>query len=155
MIRGARADEAELLAGIQRDASVAAFAHVFPPERYPYPIDDVRQRWEEALASPEIKVVVAEEDGAAVGGAGYRDEWLDGLYVVPGYWGKGVGVELHDHVLDRLRERGSPQCHLWVLEENHRARRFYQRRGWQENGTTRVVPFPPNPIDVGYTIELG
>ena len=26
--------------------------------------------------------------------------------------------------------------------------------GWRENGDTRVVPFPPNPIDVGYTIEL-
>jgi hypothetical protein len=26
--------------------------------------------------------------------------------------------------------------------------------GWRENGGTQVVPFPPNPIDVGYTIEL-
>ena len=155
MIREARDGEADLLAAIQRDASVAAFAHVFPPEQYPYPIDDVRQRWAEALASPELTVLVSEEDGAPVGAAGYRSDWLDGLYVVPELWGRGVGPELHDHVLDRLRERGSPQCHLWVLEENHRARRFYERRGWHENGTTRVVPFPPNPIDVGYTIELG
>ena len=155
MIRQARDGEADLLAGIQRDASVAAFAHVFPPEQYPYPIDDVRQRWTEALASPELTVLVSEEDGAPVGAAGYRHDWLDGLYVVPELWGRGVGAELHDHVLDRLRERGSPQCHLWVLEENHRARRFYERRGWHQNGTTRVVPFPPNPTDVGYTIELG
>jgi hypothetical protein len=26
--------------------------------------------------------------------------------------------------------------------------------GWHENGDTRLVPFPPNPIDIGYTIEL-
>ena len=41
-----------------------------------------------------------------------------------------------------------------VLEHNDRARRFYERLGWRENGETRVVPFPPNPIDVGYTIDL-
>jgi GNAT superfamily N-acetyltransferase len=155
VIRDARPGEADVLAGIQRDASVAALAHVFPPEEYPYPIDEVRQRWEEALASPELAVLIDEEGGEPIGCAGYRADWLDGLYVVPGFWDKGLGAELHDHVLDRLRERGSPQCHLWVLEENHRARRFYERRGWHENGTTRVVPFPPDPIDVGYTIELG
>jgi GNAT superfamily N-acetyltransferase len=155
VIREARPDEAELLAEIQRDASVAGFAHIYPPERYPYPMDDVRKRWVEALAEPEMAVVLAEEKGEAVGAAGYRADWLDGLYVVPAYWGRGVGAELHDHVLNRLRERGSPQCHLWVLEENHRARRFYEQRGWRPNGTSRVVPFPPNPLDVGYTIELG
>ena len=32
--------------------------------------------------------------------------------------------------------------------------RFYERRGWGENGTTRVVPYPPNPLDVGYSRAL-
>jgi diamine N-acetyltransferase len=155
VIRQARPDEAGVLAGIQRDASVAALAHIFPPEEYPYPIDDVRERWAEALDNTELTVVIREEDGEPIGCAGYRTDWLDGLYVVPGLWGRGVGAELHDHVLDRLRARESHWCHLWVLEENHRARRFYERRGWHENGTTRVVPFPPNPTDLGYTIELG
>jgi hypothetical protein len=53
-----------------------------------------------------------------------------------------------------VRDRGSAQIHLWVLEENARARRFYERRSWQENGRTRVVPFPPNPLDVGYTLDF-
>ena len=44
-----------------------------------------------------------------------------------------------------------PELRLWVLEENHRARRFYEKRGWRLNGETRVVPYPPNPLDVGYT----
>src|SRR5439155_23733097 len=125
------------------------------PAGYPYPIDDVRQRWEDALGSPDLTVVIDEEAGRPVGCAGYRADWLDGLYVVPDLWARGVGSRLHDYVLDRLRGRRSPQCHLWVLEDNQRARRFYERRGWHGNGTTRVVPFPPNPVDVGYTIELG
>jgi putative acetyltransferase len=154
VIREARPDEAEALAEIQRDACLAAFAHIFPPDLYPFPMDDVRERWITALADPETAVLVAEADGRAVGLAGFRAEWLDGLYVAPECWAGGVGLALHDRVLERLRERDSNRCHLWVLEDNERARRFYERHGWQENGLTRVVPFPPNPLDVGYTIDL-
>ena len=155
MIREARPDEAEIVAGIQRDAAVAAFAHIFPPKRYPFPIDDIRQRWRDALADPGMTVLLAEKNGSPVGAAGYRAEWLDGLYVRPDFWGCGIGPQLHDDVLDRLRKSGSERCHLWVLEDNPRARRFYERRGWRLNGETRVVPFPPNPLDVGYTIDFG
>ena len=41
-----------------------------------------------------------------------------------------------------------------MLEQNDGARRFYERLGWAENGDSRIVPFPPNPIDVGYSISL-
>jgi GNAT superfamily N-acetyltransferase len=154
VIREARHDEGQALAAVQRDASLAALAHIFPPELYPYPIDEIRQRWRDALADPETTVLVDEREDALVGVVGCRPQWLDGLYVTPARWGHGVGRELHDEALDRLRQGGSTRCHLWVLERNDRARRFYERLGWRQNGDTRVVPFPPRPIDVGYTIEL-
>lgn len=154
MIREARSDEAEALAGIQRDASLAAYQHIFPAERYPYPTEAVVERWQESLDDPEVTVLVAEEDGVQVAVAGSRPEWLDGLYVLSEWWSRGVGRALHDAVLARQRESGVETCHLWVLEENDRARRWYERLGWFEDGRTRVVPFPPNPIDVGYSIRL-
>jgi GNAT superfamily N-acetyltransferase len=154
VIRAARPDEASTLAAIQRDASLAALAHIFPPELYPYPLDDVTQRWLDSLANEEITVLVAEEDGSAAGVAGCRREWLDGLYVLPEWWSRGVGRSLQDEVLERLRAEGCERCHLWVLERNDRARQFYERLGWVENGDSRIVPFPPNPIDVGYSIAL-
>ena len=143
-----------MLAAIQRDASLAALGHIFPPERYPYPIDDVRQRWREALIDPRATVLVDEEERTAAGVAMTRPEWLDGLYVLPTWWGSGVAQRLHDEALERVRAGGSNRCHLWVLEGNDRARRFYERLGWRQNDTTRVVPFPPHPVDVGYSIEL-
>ena len=36
MIREARPDEAPVLAAIQRNASLAALAHIFPPELYSF-----------------------------------------------------------------------------------------------------------------------
>jgi GNAT superfamily N-acetyltransferase len=154
LIRAARQDEGDALAEIQRRASVAGLAHIFPPEQYPYPIEEIRQRWREALAAEGRSVLVYEADGETLGVAMTGPEWLDGLYVVPERWGSGIAVELHDQALDVLRAEGFQRCHLWVLEDNRRARRFYERLGWRLNDRTRVVPYPPNPRDVSYTIDL-
>jgi GNAT superfamily N-acetyltransferase len=154
LIREARADEAEALAAIQRDASLAANAHIFPPDLYPFPTAEIVERWRDSLADNAVTVLVHEEAGSTVGVAGSRAEWLDGLYVLPEWWSRGVGRSLQDEVLVRQRAAGVQRCHLWVLERNDRARRFYERLGWTENGDTRVVPFPPHPVDVGYSIEL-
>jgi hypothetical protein len=53
-----------------------------------------------------------------------------------------------------MRERGATRAKLWTLERNERGRRFYERRGWTLTDETRVVPYPPNPIDVQYAIDL-
>jgi GNAT superfamily N-acetyltransferase len=90
-------------------------------------------------------VLVAERDGAIVGVAGIEGEWLQGFYVLPEHWGTGVADELHAAAIELGITR------LWCLEENHRARRFYERRGWRLNGEMRIVEYPPNPIDVGYS----
>jgi putative acetyltransferase len=153
-VRRARPDEADTLLAIQREASIAAFSHVFPPELYAFPDDAVRERWREAIADAASEVYVAEDDGVPVGALIVERDWLVGLYVVPAHWGTGVGSALHDHALERLRALGSERAQLWTLEGNERARRFYEQRGWTLNGETRVVPFPPHPIDVGYSLGL-
>ena len=133
---------------------MAGLAHVFPPELYPYPRAEILERWTGLLGAGEHRVLVADRDGEAVGIAAVRRGWIDGLYVVPEAWGTGIAGELHDAGLDHVRGLGETVCRLWVLEANARARRFYERRGWELDGTTRVVPYPPNPLDVGYSIRL-
>jgi GNAT superfamily N-acetyltransferase len=131
--------DAERHFGVQRAASLAALGHIYGDE--PYPDEAVREQWRRFPGS----VLVAERDGEIVGVAGIDGEWLAGFYVLPEYWGSGVADELHAAAV----ARGA--CTLWCLEENHRARRFYEKRGWALNGETRVVPFPPHPLDVGYS----
>ena len=154
LLREGAAGDSGAAAAIQERASVAGLAHVFPPERYPFPTEAIRERWTELLEGGEHRVLVAELDAEPVGVVAVRAGWLDGLYVVPEAWGSGVADALHDAGLDHLRSRGETRCRLWVLEHNARARRFYERRGWELDGTTRVVPFPPNPLDVGYAKRL-
>jgi GNAT superfamily N-acetyltransferase len=144
-IRRSGRDEADLQFELQRAASLAGLAHIFPPEQFPYPDEAVRERWR---AFPGV-VLVAEQNGAAVGLAAVADCWLNGLYVVPAAWGTGVAVALHDAAL--VAQPDCAEVKLWVLEENRRARRFYERHGWRRNGEQRVVEYPPSPLDVGYS----
>jgi GNAT superfamily N-acetyltransferase len=154
VIRRARRDDLDALLHVQRAAAVEAFAHVFPPESFPFPDEEVCEAWRRALADPAIDVFVAELAGVIVGSVSVGGEFLRTLYVLPSHQGTGVGSALHDHALDRLHELGAREAKLWTLEENEFARRFYERRGWRPNGETRVVEFPPNPIDVGYSLPL-
>jgi GNAT superfamily N-acetyltransferase len=154
VIRDARPDDLEALLTIQREASVAGFANVFPPERYPYPTQEVRELWRETLVDPDVDVYVAEIDAGAVGTVTVDTEFLRQLYVLPAHWGAGIGSALLDRGLERMRERGATRAKLWTLEGNERGRRFYERRGWTLTNVTRVVPYPPQPIDVQYAIDL-
>jgi ribosomal protein S18 acetylase RimI-like enzyme len=153
-LRPARPDESVTLLAIQRAAAVDAFAHVYPPELYPFPDDEIRQVWDEALVDPEVEVYVAESDGAAVGAVSIGKGYLATLYVLPAYQGRGVGSALHDLALERLRALGFRQAKLWTLRENDSGRSFYEKRGWTLTDETRVVPYPPNPIDVQYVRPL-
>jgi GNAT superfamily N-acetyltransferase len=148
ILRASGPAEAETLFAIQRAASLAGLAHVYPPEQYPFPDDAIRERWRTFPGS----VVLAEEDGVPVGVAATDDCWLHGFYVVPERWGSGVADALHEAALAPL---DCAEVKLWVLEENARARRFYEKRGWERNGEERVVEYPPNPLDVGYSLRLG
>ena len=145
MIRRAGRDEAETLWRVQRGACLVAFAHVFPPEQYPFPDDEVLAHYR----AFDGRILVAEDDGRVVGLAAVGDCRLSNLYVLPEHWGTGVARTLHEAALAELA--GCPEIKLWTLEANHRGRRFYEKNGWRLNGETRVVPFPPHPLDVGYS----
>jgi GNAT superfamily N-acetyltransferase len=105
-----------------------------------------REAWEPVLGGPpeRARVLVAETDGGLVGLAGSgpsRDNDAGGpvgelyaLYVDPAAWGEGHGAALHDAALTNLRDSGFRDATLWVLERNHRARRFYAAHGWAGDG---------------------
>jgi GNAT superfamily N-acetyltransferase len=65
-----------------------------------------------------------------------------------------VADALYRRALEIVRELGHTHCNLWVLAANTRARRFYERRGWRENGRTQVVPLPPKPPEGGDTLDF-
>ena len=102
----------------------------------------------------DVETFVAEVGGEPIGSVSIGGNFLRTLYVLPAHWRTGVGTALHDHALERLRARGCTRAKLWTLEENWNARHYYEKRDWTLTPETRVVPYPPNPIDVQYAKDL-
>jgi GNAT superfamily N-acetyltransferase len=81
------------------------------------------------------QVLVAEEDGVIAGFAAYGDGQLYALYLLPEFWGRGLGRLLHDRVVE---EMSGDSAILWVLSTNERAKAFYLRQGWVDDGVTQT-----------------
>lgn len=59
------------------------------------------------------------------------------LAVAPSTWGRGVGVQLLDHVTSRARAAEIESAELWVLADNERAIAAYLRAGWVPTGDAK------------------
>jgi GNAT superfamily N-acetyltransferase len=64
---------------------------------------------------------------------------LYALYVRPAWWSTGTGRALMERVLARTSAAGFLSISLWVLQDNRRARRFYERAGFAPDGATNVL----------------
>jgi putative acetyltransferase len=74
---------------------------------------------------PANTVWVAEREGQVVGYIGYDPGWINHLFVHPDAQGQGVGPRLLGKALADGRTR-----RLWTFQQNTRARRFYEARGF-------------------------
>jgi len=142
LIRAARPEDAAAVADVHVRTWQVAYEHVFGAETLAG-IDHARRRAAAERAIASEGVWVAEADGRVVGFVSIgdaRDEDADGelfaIYVLPEAWGSGAGGGLMGAARDTLRER-YPASILWVLEDNPRARRFYEREGWALDGARK------------------
>jgi ribosomal protein S18 acetylase RimI-like enzyme len=96
--------------------------------------------WGRRIGGKVGRVLVAEDEGTIAGFAAYGlDEGrLYALYLLPRYWGRGLGRSLHDRVVEDLTTAGRDSAVLWVLSTNERAKAFYVRQGWAPDGVTQA-----------------
>jgi len=71
-------------------------------------------------------VLVAELEEGVVGFIAIEGEWVEHLYIAPAHQGIGIG----DTLLQKAKETRQDGLMLWTFEGNHRARSFYERRGF-------------------------
>lgn len=164
-VRDAVVDDLPAMERAKREAGVAAWPHILPPDvlaQLGFP-----DRWTTALHTPPARgrVLVGELDGEVVGFALLRPSGdddagdgigeLDGFYVAPAAWGRGVGRALLGATLDQLRADGFRQATLWTAIDNHRPRRIYETGGWRMDGAVRHRQIGGAEFDeVRYRIRL-
>lgn len=142
------------LVELQREGAVAALSHLFPQEEHPFPVAQVRARWAAELADPGVDAFAIVSAGRLAGFAATRgDEFLH-FGTALGTWGSGLAASAHDEVLDHLRGRGHQAAWLRVFDENRRAVRFYERRGWRPTDVVTRTEFAPHPVLRRFEIDL-
>lgn len=127
--------------------------------------DTERRRARLSQGDGSVVNLVAERDGEALGWAAhgpYRDgevrtadAELYAIYISPDLLGRGIGRALLAESVRRCTAAGHTRMFLWVLKENTRARRFYERAGFHADGAEE--PFEVDGVavpEVRYTAAL-
>jgi putative acetyltransferase len=120
ILRPATAQDAADIAMIHRTAMRVSLA--FLPELHTAD-EDLAYFSQRFL--PANTVCVAERDGEIVGYVGFDPDWINHLFVHPDAQGQGLGPRLLAKALEDGRRR-----RLWTFQQNTRARRFYEARGF-------------------------
>ena len=151
-IRAATRADADSITDVQVASWRAGYAHVFPESMLVADDFDSTRRafWNAWRFAPGHRIAVAAvpvddigerivgfssygpERERARGFTGRGEVWA--FYVHPEAWGTGAAPALIEHVETRLLTEGFDTAVLWVLDDNPRARRFYERHGWAASG---------------------
>ena len=81
---------------------------------------------------PETTVAIV--DGAVAGFVMVVDDEVEQVYVAADHRGTGVAGVLMGEAERQVREKGHPKAWLAVVAGNGRARAFYERAGWVDEG---------------------
>ncbi|MEU3455414.1 GNAT family N-acetyltransferase [Micromonospora sp. NPDC006766] len=157
-IRREEPDDAEAIARVHVRSWQAGYAGIMPDEvlRRLNPAAWAQRRRDLGTADPAhpFATLLAEVDGRVAGFATfgpYRNNQDRGdldhrygeilaVYVEPAHWGTGTGGDLLTAARAGLTERGWQEYRLWVLADNARARRFYERAGLSPDGAESTYP---------------
>lgn len=145
--RMATADDAAALAEVGARTFTHTFGHLYQPSDLEIFLQNhTPENWARELNDPAFEIRLAEQNGQIVGYVklgpphlpfeprGEAAE-LRQLYVVEEVKGQGVADALIRWVIDTARDQGADHLYLSVFIDNHRARRFYEKYGFEPEGT--------------------
>ena len=158
-MRAATPEDAEAISEVRVRSWQQAYAHVFPKEALAgLDAGELAVYWRERIAAGDTMLVTDDLAGFASIGPS-PDPASAGevyaIYVEPERWGSGCGRALMEAALAELREAGYAEAVLWVLEDNPRARRFYEAGGWELDGGEKEDDWLGTRVrEVRYRISL-
>ena len=154
-IRNAQPDDAHAIAAVNVESWQAAYRGLLPDSVLAgLSVPDRERTWSKILVDPPARtaVLLATSDAVVLGFAAVGPDEdstaasqagrLYAIYLRPNQWGCGIGAQLHNAAMDRLRTLGFTHATLWVLDGNERAIRFYHRNGWAADGAQRIDQGP-------------
>ncbi|WP_426997098.1 N-acetyltransferase family protein [Pseudarthrobacter sp. N5] len=145
-IRQATPADAEAIVRMHTAAHEECYGHLLPSQFFASRRNSMTERVNQRrpfLDSKDPRLVAHDEAGAVMGvadaGPG-RDPDMAGIpelyriYTLSRTHGSGLGAQLIEAAI------GDTPAYLWVLEDNPRARAFYQKSGFSPDGARKLLP---------------
>lgn len=164
-IRYAKVEDAAIIANIHIQSWKVAYQNIVPDEVLSRL--DVNKRTayftrvlEDASEMTALIFVDSEPIGIVTFGH-CRDEDLDdsygeiwGIYLAPDFFHQGYGSKLINWAINELKNQNYQNVSLWVLEENLKARTFYEKMGFKNDGTIKELNFNKILKEIRYIKRL-
>ena len=133
-------DSREEISNIYEQSWKYAYKGIIPQDY----LDSIpKGQWCKAFDNPERYTLVMLNDDKIIGTSSYCksrfDDYKDwgeiiSIYFLPEYMGKGYGKCLLERAVEELKTMGFKTVFLWVLEDNHTARHFYEKCEFKNSG---------------------
>ena len=144
VVRPATVADAEAGARCHIACWLDAYTPIVEPERLRALTSDVEARidaWAHRISEGRQHWLAFDGDqtvGLATAGPNRDDDLhvmeLYACYTRAAYWGSGLGARLLNAAI------GDATASLWVLRDNPRARAFYRKHGFTEDGSSKTEP---------------
>jgi ribosomal protein S18 acetylase RimI-like enzyme len=176
VIRPATVEDARALAQVHVDTWRSAYTGIMPDDALAaLDVDEWAERRRGYLVDPGQFHTLVADAGTVIGFVTFGPYRTDGnpddadpsigevlaVYVHPAHQGTGAGRALMDAALAELRARGYREVRLWVLEDNHPSRRFYERYGLATDGQRDIFRLrrpgglpPADLVEVRYALRI-
>lgn len=80
---------------------------------------------------------------------------IGAIYLIPDYWDKGLGKKFMDSAISELKKMNFSSIFLWVLEDNLRARLFYEKYGFLFDGAKKERNIGNSPlVEMRYVLNI-
>ena len=141
--RDAAPADAPSVASLGRETFIETFGHLYTPDNLAaFLVNHSEKNWRAELSDPHFAVRLGEAEGRAVAYAKLGPPSLPfevrgptielrQFYVLKPWQGIGVSAELMEWALGEAGARGAKEMYLSVFVDNPRARRFYERYGFE------------------------
>lgn len=149
-------EHADLIGYIHSNAWQSAYRDIFPKEYLA--ADTIAGRKAEfidSLAYDNINYYLVSVDDNAVGIVKVKTEdkkcEVSALYFLEEYKNRGFGTETLSHIKNIYQ---GCRIVLWVLKDNLKARKFYEKNRFVETGETRTIDRGNEYIQVKYECQM-
>lgn len=144
--RDANPADAPALRALFAESFVETFGHLYrPADLQEFLETNSMAKWERNLSDAQVAIRIAEAEGELAGFVELAPKQLPyetsapaielrRLYLRSSAHGRGIADELMRWALREATARGAQEIVLSVYVDNHRARRFYERYGFETVG---------------------